>query len=337
MRKQVYVLAILGLFIWADAALADKDRVGTAGALELRLPIGARSTALGGAVLADVKGPEALYWNPAGAAGGEGFDVMFSSGDWLADMKLNYFAFTAGSGFGTVGISAKVLDLGEWEQTTYDQPEGTGLMVRPTFITLGLTYAKQMTDRVSFGGTFNYVNESIMNESAKGFAMDFGFQYKTPMQGLNFGVLLKSIGPDMKFSGSDFEYAQRLDEFDPDFRNAFLRLTPASFEIPSSILFGLSYQAMKSDMYALNLTSDAQLNNHSDEEFRFGGEFAYNDMLFLRGGYVGSGQTDYLFGGSFGAGVKLNLGGSPINIDYSYVPITNYFDNQNWFSVKMGF
>lgn len=338
MKKSLFITSLLIIVTWTSAAFAGNDnRIGTAGAQELRLPIGARATALSGAVLADVDGAEALYWNPAGAASTEGYEAMFSYGKWIADVNLNYFGVTANSGgFGTIGISAKVLDLGEWEQTTVEQPEGTGVMVNPNYWILGLTYAKQMTDRVSFGSTLNLVNETIMNTSASGFALDFGFQYKTPIQGLDFGMVLKSIGPDMRFDGSDFEHKENLTENDPNSLPASMRLRSSSFELPSNILFGLHYTALKADMYSFHLATDAQLNNHSEDEFRFGGEFAYNDMLFLRGGYAASSQEEYLFTGTFGVGLKMNMGGSKLMVDYSYVP-TEYFDSQSWFSVKLGF
>lgn len=336
LRKSV-LLSILIVLLGIGMAYADTDRLGTAGALELRLPIGARSTALGGAVLSNVSGAEALFWNPAGAAKTEGYEAMFSTGEMIADIKLNYFGVTATSaGFGTIGVNAKVLDIGEWEQTTEDHPDGNGIMVSPSFWVLGMTYARQMTDQVAFGATFNYVSESVLNSSASGFAMDFGFQYVTPLQGLKFGIVLKSIGPDMRFSGADFERSMILTEDDPNAAPKPMRLLSAPFELPSNIMFGVNYKAFSTEMYNLNLMTDLQFNNHSEDEFRFGGEFIYNEMFALRGGMIASGQDDYLYGASFGAGLILGLGNTDLTIDYSYVP-TEYFNDQNWFSVKMGF
>lgn len=337
MRKSFLLISILIIMLCVGTAYAQNKRVGTAGALELRLPVGARATAMSGAVLADVNGAEALFWNPAGASAVPGYEAMFSYGQYIADINLNYFGVTAASGgFGTIGVSAKVLDIGELEETTEQQPDGTGVMFEPTFWVLGLTYSRQMTDRVAFGTTFNYINESIMSTSAKGFALDFGFQYATPLQGLDFGVVLKSIGPDMRFDGADLEYKQVLDEDDPNAAPKPMRLVSGKFELPSNIMFGLSYKALQTDMYTLGVSTDLQLNNHNDDEFRFGGEFAYSDFFFLRGGAIISDQDDYLYSGTFGAGLKLKLGNSDMTFDYSYVP-TEYFDNQNWFSVKLGF
>ncbi|OQY30039.1 MAG: hypothetical protein B6244_01915 [Candidatus Cloacimonetes bacterium 4572_55] len=338
MRKSSILLSVLIIFLCIGIVHAENKRIGVVGALELRLPVGGRATALGGAVLADVTGTEALFWNPAGASATPGYEAVFSYGEYIADININYFAVTAPTGgIGTIGISAKVLDLGEWEETTESQPEGTGVMIDPNFWVLGLTYSRQMTDRVYFGSTFNYVSENVENTSANGFALDFGFQYVTPVQGLRFGVVLKSIGPDMRFDGADFERKLQFEEDDPNANPKPVRLVSASFELPSNIMFGVSYKALQTDMYSMNVSSDLQLNNHSDNEYRFGGEFAYKEMFFLRGGIIGCGQENYLFSGiTFGAGVKVDLGGTALNFDYSYIP-TDLFDNQNWFSVRLGF
>lgn len=337
MKIKSYLIGALAGLMAASAASAENPRTGTAGAQQLRLPVGARATALSGAVLSSISGAEALYWNPAGASKGEGYEAMFANGQLFADMKLNYLAVTAPTGgFGTFGLSAKVLDVGEFEETTTDKPDGTGRMISPSYWVLGLTFSKQMTDRVNFGGTFNYINESVLNTSANGFALDFGFQYATPVQGLNFGLVLKSIGPDMRYSGADFEERIVPPSSDPNSVPKSMRLQSAAFEIPSTIIFGVAYQALKADMYSFNITTDGQFNNHSEDEFRFGGEFAYNDMFFLRGGYAASNQDDYLQAATFGAGIKLKLGGTDLNVDYSYVP-TEFFDNQSWIGVKLGF
>ncbi len=156
------------------------------------------------------------------------------------------------------------------------------------------------------------------------------------MQGLDFGIVLKSIGPDMRFDGPDFEQTIVDPDGDPNSKSKPYRLVSAAFELPSNILFGLTYKALQSDMYSVNISSDAQFNNHAENEFRFGSEFNYNEMFFLRGGYVASGQEEYLFSGTFGAGLKLNMGSSDLHFDYSYVPV-EYFDSQSWFSVRLGF
>ena len=50
----------------------------------------------------------------------------------------------------------------EWDE---DAPEGTGDIINPTFSVLGLSLARQFTDRVRAGFTLNYVNERIIDNT----------------------------------------------------------------------------------------------------------------------------------------------------------------------------
>ena len=111
----VRVLGVLALLACAAApAFAGSDeRKGTGGALELRLPVGPRGTALGSAVVGDASGIEALFWNPAGLATIERTQATFSHTQYFADMKLNYAAVGTRVGFGTLAFNAKVLSVGD--------------------------------------------------------------------------------------------------------------------------------------------------------------------------------------------------------------------------------
>src|SRR5207249_4204003 len=67
------------------------DKVGTASGIELLIPIGARSIALGSSSLALVSGTEAIYWNPAGLVReNRSTGVMISHMSYLADINIEY-------------------------------------------------------------------------------------------------------------------------------------------------------------------------------------------------------------------------------------------------------
>lgn len=68
-------------------------------------------------------------------------------------------------------------------------------------------------------------------------------------------------------------------------------------------------------------------------------ELAYNNMLFVRGGYSMSpkNQTDeYLYGFTAGAGLNYHMEGLTIGVDYAYRSV-KFFDDNNVLSVKLGF
>ena len=48
-------------------------------------------------------------------------------------------------------------------------------------------------------------------------------------------------------------------------------------------------------------------------------------------------QADYLYGATFGAGLKLNMGTSDLFFDYSFGQTNQFFDHSQWFSVRYAF
>ena len=95
---------VLVVLAAAPAWAGSDERQGSAGAGELKIPVGPRSTALGGTTVADVTGAEAIYWNPAGLASQTGTAAYFSHLSYIADMDVNYFALVTKAGnFGSIG------------------------------------------------------------------------------------------------------------------------------------------------------------------------------------------------------------------------------------------
>src|SRR5437867_4091178 len=91
--RHLVIRALVGLALLAATAATavtafagSDERKGTGGALELRLPVGPRGTALGSAVVGDASGIDALFWNPAGLATIEATEATFSHTQYFADM-----------------------------------------------------------------------------------------------------------------------------------------------------------------------------------------------------------------------------------------------------------
>jgi len=340
MKKTLLMSLALVIVLSAMLLAGSEDRIGTAGAQELRIPIGSRGSSMAGALVANAKGAEALYWNPAGIAVESGTEAMFSHLKYFADMNVEYAAVTTGiEGFGTIGASVKVLSIGDILKTTYaDQQGASGDYFNPTFSVIGLTYARQMTDRVSFGVTLNYINERVEQVQARGVAFDFGFTYVPNWRGLKFGVVVKNFGPEMKYDGPDFAVTVIPPSSNPSSSAKDLRTVNSSFDLPSSVQFGIAWNPLQrpNEKNNIELSTVFQSNNFSQDEFRGGFEYGYSDMFFLRGGYAGSNQTDYMFGPAFGAGVKMHWGASLVMLDYSWQK-TEFFDNNQYFTVKLAF
>jgi hypothetical protein len=339
-RKWTAVLAILCLAASAKSAVAgSSQRLGTAGAQELRIPVGARGTALGGAVLATAAGPEAIFWNPAGIANADlGSQAIFSHLEYIADMDVDYFGVTAKTSIGVLGFSANVLSIGDLIVTTEQAPEGTGEIASPHFATLGLSYGRKMTDKVLIGASAFLVNENVLRSRAHGVSFDFGFQYDSGYRGLRFGAVMKNFGPNMRFDGPDFETSLRLPEDDPQAANHIVRLESTAFELPSSVQFGISYPVVNQGQSMLTAQAAFQSNNFSQDEYRGSLEYAWKEDFYLRGGFVGADQDQYLFGPSAGAGVHLPVGAGKVAVDYSFSALVeDFFDDLHQVSIQFGF
>jgi hypothetical protein len=166
------------------------------------------------------------FWNPAGLGTLEGTEALFTHTQYIADMSVNYAAIAVkAGGFGTLGFSAKVLSIGDIIVTTEQAPDGTGEIMSPTFGVFGVSWGRQFTDRVQFGAGVNYVNESIASARASGVAFDFGLQYLTGFNGLQFGIVMKNFGTTMSFDGADFDNTLQPPTGDPSQENRTYRST----------------------------------------------------------------------------------------------------------------
>ncbi|MBD3258017.1 PorV/PorQ family protein [candidate division GN15 bacterium] len=319
------VLLALGL---TTAYAGNTKRLGTAGAQELLIPVGSRGTAMGGAVLADVSGIEAMYWNPAGLADLEGTEAMFTHLPYMADIDINFFGIaTYLEGLGTVGVGAKIVDIGTIQETTEADPDGTGREFSPTLTVLNLTYSRILTANVSVGVNAMYIREDIFEVSASGVAFDVGFTYDPGWRGLRLGLVVKNYGPEMSFSGRGFERSlgQR-----PARPNA------ATFDLPSSLNIGLSYDLLDQGPSVASLSGNFRSNNYSQDQWTGGFEYAYNERYFLRGGYTYADQDEFVYGATFGAGLTYPMGDTKLIFEYAWNDVET-FDANQYFTLRFAF
>lgn len=339
-KKTLAVVLCLLLLAAGSAWAGNPGRQGAAGATELLIPAGSRATALSGSMLAMVSGVEAIHWNPAGMVRTNGgVEVMFSNLQYLADINVNYLGVATKIGdVGSLGLFLRALDFGDIPVTTVDNPEGTGTTYSPTFLSGGLTFSRAFTDRIYGGATVKFVSETVERTSASGVAFDVGVQYFSEA-GLKLGVALKNLGPEMSFDGADMEYYVTLPDQEPGSRARPLKLSGASFELPSTLEMGVGYEYRASEQSVFNFAGTFQNSNFGSDALKFGVEFAYEDQLFLRGGYTALTQdndSNNLYGPTVGAGVRLPVEGASISFDYAY-RAADFFDANQWFTLKVGF
>lgn len=343
LKKLLLVLLIIGM-AGVEVFGGGQNRAGTSGAPELRIPVGARYLSMAGSSISYVKGLESIYWNPAGVdLATSDANAIFSHRSYIADMSMNFVAASGRLGdIGSVGLSFRSLNIGDINVTTMDQPDGTGQIISPSYFVLGLTYSKQITDRISVGANFNLISENIDRVSASTFAFDFGVQYRDlfALSGFNLGVVVKNLGAPIKFDGN----AMYVNAEDPNAQRGptFLKIDAASAELPSEIAIGLSYHRNFDNDNSLTVSTTFQNNNYAYDDYRFGLEYSYRNLLYLRAGYLWAPQstdnTPNIFQ-NYTVGVGLNLAefsGLDLSVDYAYVPV-KYFDANHVFALSFGF
>ncbi len=348
MMKKLFLSAVLvcvALAVVADGADAQNKRVGTSAASWLLIPVGAKDLALGGSNIAMSRGVEAMYWNPAGLGRLQGdAEGMFSSMQYIADIGVNYGAVAASFGeFGVVGLSVTALDFGDIPLTTEDDPENTsGRYYSPAYVTVGLSYSRQLSDAISAGGSVKIISEQIDRVSASGVALDFGVQYSglVGVSGLHLGVTVKNIGPQMRYDGSGLLRDARAEAGGRPTQK--YKSEAASFELPSVVEIGLGYDGRFGDNLLWSVASSFTNNNLYLDEYKLGGEVGMtmeSIRLFGRAGIamVPEAENDAnIFGATFGVGLGYLAPGIDITVDYAYRQV-EFFDANQVISVKLGF
>jgi hypothetical protein len=349
MKKSFFAGALLvcvAILLVATTGVAQNQRTGTSAASELLIPVGARDLAQGGASIAGSQGLESIHWNPAGVARMSGSaEGMFSTMTYIGDIRVSYGAAGAKFGeFGSVALSLKSLSFGDIPVTTVDDPEGLGGgTFSPSYITMGLTYSRQITDAASVGVTAKIISETIARVSASGLAFDIGVQYHglLNLTGLQLGVTIKNIGPEMKYDGSGLLHLATSSEGLR--QEQYFKSDAAGFELPSMIEIGASYAGKVQEDMMYTISGAYTSNNLYVDEYRLGGEYGINVSgvsLFARGGYSFLPQikekTDRIFGATVGFGIAYDTGGTTLTVDYAYRQV-ELFDANNVLSLKVGF
>ena len=346
--------ALVALAVSSAWAGAD-GRKGTNGAVELQIPVGARGSALGAPSASDVSGAEATFWNPAGLAALEGTEALFTHTTYFANMKVNYAAVAMkGGSFGALGFAAKVLSVGDVIVTTEQSPDGTGEILHPTFSVLGMSWARAFTDRVNFGATANFVNETVASVSANGLAFDFGVQYKTGWRSLAFGMTMKNFGNSMAFNGQNLEFPSSPPGSEPGASNRVVRLTTATFEMPSYFTLSGGYDAWRQGNSALKVMGAFQNNNFSGDNLCGAAEWSYKEYYALRGSWFGTMTTstdaatgndrlsfdsgdDLYQGFALGGSAMVKSGSATMGLDVAWRPAREFFDDTYEVALRLKF
>ncbi len=345
MKTALILLAIAVLLL--PSGLSAQSKVATTAAQFLGISVGPRAIAMGSAYVASAEDVTSLYWNPGAIPLASQSQFTFSNSQWLVGTKFRWFGFMYNAdGDNVLGASVTQLDYGEDDVTTVESPDGTGERWSASDLAVALTYSRRLSDRFSMGGSIKYITQNIWNESAATVGFDVGLLYVTGFNGMRLGASLSNFGADLQLSGRDLLNPVDIDPSNSGSnKNLVGSLKTDSWSLPLLFRIGVAMDVVQSDQYRLTIAADALRPTDNQESINAGGEFVWNNMVFLRGGYksilrVGSrpfSTEEQQEGLTLGAGLRYHAEGiATLQVDYAFQKF-GLFGNLNTIGVAIGF
>lgn len=328
MKALKTILSIFFLLLFFSfTSFSQVNKVAQSGFQFLKVTTGARAAAMGGAMTETSFDANAVFFNPAGIAKIEGrADIMANITQWIASIKYNSLAAAyTFENIGTFGLSVLYADYGNDIVGTMVANNDQGYITTGNLSVgaydIGLSYARNISEQFSVGGTVKYLYQhlgsntlpggNIKKNEISGFGFDFGTIFYPGVKSFRFGLSINNFA-------KSFRYEQE------------------SFALPLTFTIGVAmnvFDLINIDNQSLLLAIDAIHPNDFSERLKFGAEYTFMNMFIGRVGYVSNNDIE---GISAGIGVKYNVAGLNLKVDYSYSDM-KYFDGVNRFSLGFTF
>ncbi len=264
--RTIIVVATVVVSAWNVHAQTNFKKVGTTGYVFLEIPVTARTAGMGEASLTLDDGAEAVLTNP-GLLGEMQSDhsLGVSYAQWFASTQHQSFAYAYHAGdAGVFGLNVVRLDYGTMTWTANGRNQGT-YDILGTFtadaVAYGASFARQMTDKFSFGMTVKYVQERIASYKSTNALFDGGMVYNTGFHTLRIGGVVRNFGVDAK-------YLEGL------------------FKMPTEFRLGASMDVFGDETSMNRITAAVEAVHPSDnnERVNAGIEYWFDNVIALRAG-----------------------------------------------------
>lgn len=299
MRKTIAALCLVGTLVPGMAGAANIfEKVGTFDGQFLKIAVGARAAAMGGAFVGVSDDATSLFWNAAGIAriDPEKSELSLNHANWPAELSFDQigYVFHVKRIPGAFGVHARALTMDPMVETTSFQPDpdvGTGRTFDAGMLAAGLTYARSFTDKFSAGITGNFVHEGLADFSQQTFALDVGTLYDVGTLGMKIGMSINNIGSQIKFIDREARI-------------------PAIFRVGTSATIFQSADQRLMGSFEFSHPPD------NAERLNVGAEYAFRKYVFLRGGYNINYDAESIAGG-VGFHFPVSVAGQA-DLDYAY-------------------
>jgi hypothetical protein len=295
-RKTIAAIGLAGILLPVSAfAGSIFEKVGTFDGQFLKIGVGARAAAMGGAFVGVADDATALYWNAAGIAriDPDKSEFSFNHAIWPADLQFTQagYVFHVKRFPGAFGFSVRSLRMNPMEETTAFQPNGTGQTFDAGLMTAGFSYARSFTDKFSAGGTISLIHEGLAEFSQQTYAVDLGTLYDVGALGMRIGMAISNMGSEVTF-------IQR------------------QARIPGIFRVGTSMNLMQTADQKVLGSFEFSHPPDNAERLNFGMEYSFQKYVFLRGGYNVNYDAEGLAAG-VGFHIPVSVAGQA-DVDYAF-------------------
>ena len=310
--KAIIGIACLASSVNAQSGIAptDIERVGQSGWQFLKINGDARQAALAGAYTAISFGDaNAIFGNPATLSDVTNYNVQINSSQWIADIGHQSIAIAASAGeLGVFGASVARLNYGDMAETVNLPIDGggttpyiTGNTFSANDIAIGLSYARKITNNLSFGGNVRWMREKIAELSMTNWSLDFGTLYYTGLKSLRIAIVARNFGPDSKFGGWSEEY----------------QTESVNIRLPLDFRVGLAMDFLDDALspHLLTMVVEGEHPNDGKEKYNLGASYSFEKTVYLRCGYKFNYDVQTF---TCGAGLAYSYGGSTGTVNYAY-------------------
>lgn len=251
--KKIGMVGVILLLIFSgSSSFSLASQPGTTAANFLKIPVGARASAMGGAYTALCQDTTALYWNPAGLVSCEEKELFAMYNSWFQDISQGYFGAVYPREKRAFGFAINYVDFGQMKRTTWENPTGTGEKFNATDICVSLGYGWRISSSLQTGIAIGYLKDTIAENEKSTFLFNFGVQNKIS-KNLSLGIAFQNLGGKL---GDDL--------------------------LPLTIRGGVAWTHS-----SLTTEVDLELPNDNDARIRTGFEWQLTPRLALRAGYQG--------------------------------------------------
>lgn len=288
------LFALAFLLLIPATSWGTNSKVGTTAYGFLKIDVGARSTAMGGAFVGLSDDETALFFNPGGLVQIETRRFFTTYNNYIVDIQSGFLGYVHPYNENTrLGISVCYFNYGTFDRT---DNEGTNLgTFGASDFALAFSVGKTLTPQLNLGATGKFIYEKLEDYSSDALAFDVGVMYLFRDGRTRIGGVGQNIGVQLKGATESHK--------DP---------------LPTSVKLGISHQMRE---LPLTIVLDAAKPLDNDIFFSLGGELTALKPLYLRLGWSSFGKNyktdsdkDNLAGFSTGFGVTWKV----YRFDYAF-------------------